>query len=163
MTPDQRSSFSDIFAWKVARGVLVATAKATPLAASSFHARGAGALSADLWLDVYSANALTRAAGGRAGPRAGPAPPRRLVVDVREFMSSLPAVLHRQLCADGVAGNFLDGTTLGKGGVRYVQHGGLCLETQGFPDAVNQPAFPSVLLQPQDTYRHEIVYRFYNV
>lgn len=24
------------------------------------------------------------------------APPRRLVVDVREFMSSLPAVLHRQ-------------------------------------------------------------------
>lgn len=52
---------------------------------------------------------------------------------------------------------------MGKGGVRYVQHAGLCLETQGFPNAINEPRFPSVVLQPQDTYRHEIVYRFYNV
>ncbi|GLC66509.1 hypothetical protein PLESTF_000438200 [Pleodorina starrii] len=63
---------------------------------------GGGALSADLWLDVYSANALTRAAGGRAAARGGglggggPGGPKRLVVDVREFMSSLPAVLHQK-------------------------------------------------------------------
>ncbi|GIL92347.1 hypothetical protein Vretifemale_19875, partial [Volvox reticuliferus] len=68
---------------------------------------GGGALSADLWLDVYSANALTRVAGGRAAAapaavaRAGgsgmsPTSPKRLVVDVREFMSSLPAVLHQK-------------------------------------------------------------------
>ncbi len=55
---------------------------------------GAGALSADMWLDLYSANALTRAAGGRV--RAAAPAPRRLVVDVREFMSSLPAVLHQK-------------------------------------------------------------------
>lgn len=61
------------------------------------------------------------------------------------------------------SGNFLDGGHVGKGGVRYVQHAGLCLETQGFPNAINEPRFPSVVLQPQDTYRHEIVYRFYNV
>ncbi|GLI60024.1 hypothetical protein VaNZ11_002089, partial [Volvox africanus] len=66
---------------------------------------GGGALSADLWLDVYGANALTRAAGGRAAAAAaaragggglGPTSPKRLVVDVREFMSSLPAVLHQK-------------------------------------------------------------------
>ncbi|GFR49035.1 hypothetical protein Agub_g11058, partial [Astrephomene gubernaculifera] len=60
-----------------------------------------GAVSADLWLDVYSANALTRAAGGRAagatrGSAASAATPRRLVVDVREFMSNLPAVLYNK-------------------------------------------------------------------
>ena len=49
----------------------------------------------------------------------------------------------------------------GKGGARYAQHSGLCLETQGFPNAVNEPRFPSVVVQPQDAYRHEVVYRFY--
>lgn len=66
-----------------------------------------GALNADLWLDVYSANALTRTAGGRsmqaaagAGP-VGPGGRGRLVVDVREFMSGLPAVLYKQVRAGG--------------------------------------------------------------
>ncbi len=53
----------------------------------------AGPSHADLWLDTYSLNALTRVAGGRGVARALP---RRLVVDVREFRSSLPAVLHQQ-------------------------------------------------------------------
>ena len=57
------------------------------------------------------------------------------------------------------SGNFLEGG-LGKGKAAYVKHQGLCLETQGFPDAINQPTFPSVLLQPDSTYEHEIVYRF---
>ncbi|KXZ52200.1 hypothetical protein GPECTOR_10g831 [Gonium pectorale] len=61
------------------------------------------------------------------------------------------------------SGNFLDGGSVGKGGVRYGKHAGLCLETQGFPDSINQPNFPSVVLQPQDTYRHELVYRFFNI
>ncbi|KAG2430642.1 hypothetical protein HYH02_013640 [Chlamydomonas schloesseri] len=61
------------------------------------------------------------------------------------------------------SGNFLDGSSVGKGGVRYGKHAGLCLETQGFPNAINEPKFPSIVLQPQDTYHHEIVYRFYNV
>lgn len=38
-------------------------------------------------------NAITRRAGGRRGERAVP---RRVVVDMREFMSSLPAVLHQR-------------------------------------------------------------------
>lgn len=37
-----------------------------------------------------------------------------------------------------------------------------CLqETQGFPNAVNEQKFPSVVLQPGSTYRHELVYKFH--
>lgn len=58
-------------------------------------------------------------------------------------------------------GNFLDGSIEGKAGVGHPKHAGLCLETQGFPNAVNEPGFPSVVLQPEDTYVHEVVYKFY--
>lgn len=37
---------------------------------------------------------------------------------------------------------------------------GVCLETQGFPDAPNQPAFPSILIGPGQTYRQRTIYRF---
>lgn len=57
-------------------------------------------------------------------------------------------------------GNFLDGTLTGKGGVKYERHFGFCLETQHFPDSVNQPSFPSIILQPGETYTHTIVHRF---
>jgi galactose mutarotase-like enzyme len=33
-------------------------------------------------------------------------------------------------------------------------------ETQGFPNAVNTPAFPPVVLRPRGTYKHDMVYRF---
>jgi aldose 1-epimerase len=57
-------------------------------------------------------------------------------------------------------GNFLDGSLMGKRGVVYRQHTGFCLETQHFPDAPNQPAFPSIILQPGQTYRQTTVHRF---
>jgi len=57
-------------------------------------------------------------------------------------------------------GNFLDGTLTGKAGVAYKQHSGLCLETQHFPDSINQPTFPTVVLQPGKTYKSTTVYRF---
>lgn len=59
------------------------------------------------------------------------------------------------------SGNFLDGTVTGKAGAAYGKHAGLCLETQGFPDAVNQPGFPSIVLRPPQEYRHVLVYRFF--
>lgn len=37
---------------------------------------------------------------------------------------------------------------------------GLCLEPQDYPDAPNQPAFPSAILRPGTPYRREISYRF---
>jgi aldose 1-epimerase len=57
-------------------------------------------------------------------------------------------------------GNFLDGTQVGKGGVNYPFRGGLCLETQHFPDSPNQPNFPSTLLVPGERHESETIYRF---
>ena len=37
---------------------------------------------------------------------------------------------------------------------------GLCLEAQGFPDAPNQPAFPSARLAPGDVYQQRTIYEF---
>lgn len=37
---------------------------------------------------------------------------------------------------------------------------GLCLEPHGFPDALNHPAFPSIMLCPGETYRHITTYSF---
>jgi aldose 1-epimerase len=56
--------------------------------------------------------------------------------------------------------NFLDGSLTGKRGVVYRQHSAFCLETQHYPDSVNQPKFPSTILRPGQTYRHTTVYRF---
>jgi aldose 1-epimerase len=58
-------------------------------------------------------------------------------------------------------GNFLeaDGSITGKGGRAYSQYGALCLETQHFPDAPNQPSFPSTVLRPGERYRHTTVHR----
>ncbi len=57
-------------------------------------------------------------------------------------------------------GNFLDGTAIGKSGHAYRQGDGIALEPQVFPDTPNQPAFGSARLNPGETYRNVIVYRF---
>ena len=51
------------------------------------------------------------------------------------------------------SGNFLDGRS-------FPKHGGFCLEPQDFPDAPNQPNFPSVVLRPGDVYRHRSAVQF---
>ncbi|XP_076931210.1 uncharacterized protein LOC143596280 [Bidens hawaiensis] len=48
----------------------------------------------------------------------------------------------------------------GKGGYVYQAHAGLCLETQGFPDAVNHPNFPSQIVNPGQTYKHRMLFTF---
>jgi len=58
------------------------------------------------------------------------------------------------------SGNFLDGTITGKRGVVYGKRSGFCLETQHFPDSVNHPSFPSVILRPGEVYRTETIYKF---
>lgn len=57
-------------------------------------------------------------------------------------------------------GNFLDGTITGKAGVAYQKHFGLCLETQHFPDSINHPNFPPIVLQPGRPFKSTTVYRF---
>ncbi len=57
-------------------------------------------------------------------------------------------------------GNYLDGSLVGHGGVRYAKRSGLCLETQHFPDSVNHPDFPSTILRPGETFESTTEYRF---
>ena len=59
------------------------------------------------------------------------------------------------------SGNFLNGTLKNtRGGVKYVKHAGLCLETQHFPDSPNQPVFPNTILKPGEIYQQITVYKF---
>jgi aldose 1-epimerase len=54
--------------------------------------------------------------------------------------------------------NGLDGSLACTGGVRPGRWSALCLEAQLFPDAPNQPAFPSARLDPGAVYQHTSVY-----
>ena len=56
-------------------------------------------------------------------------------------------------------GNYLAGER-GKGGALYGRHSAVCLEPQAWPNAINEPSFPSVVLRPGETYRHRIAYEF---
>lgn len=55
--------------------------------------------------------------------------------------------------------NYVNGIK-GKGGACYGKHSAACLETQGFPNAVNLPNFPSVIVPPGEKHRHTMLYEF---
>jgi aldose 1-epimerase len=55
--------------------------------------------------------------------------------------------------------NGLDGSIKGPNG-NYEQYAGFCLETQHFPDSVNQPKFPNVILRPGEKFESVTSYRF---
>ncbi len=57
-------------------------------------------------------------------------------------------------------GNVLDGKAIGRKGAAYQHRTALCLETENYPDAPNQPAFPSAVLKPGETYSHIMVHTF---
>jgi aldose 1-epimerase len=81
-------------------------------------------------------------------------------VRVREPRSRrIMEVLTTQPGVQFYTGNFLDGSLKGIGGA-YKKHYGFCLETQHFPDSVNQPKFPTTILEPGKTYHHTTIYRF---
>jgi aldose 1-epimerase len=57
-------------------------------------------------------------------------------------------------------GNFLDGSIRGRAGVVYKKQQGFCLEAQHYPDSVNHPNFPSIILEPGKTYTQTTIYKF---
>lgn len=59
-------------------------------------------------------------------------------------------------------GNFLEDpvVSLGKGGVKYKKHSGLCLETQYYPNSINTKHFPSPVLKAGEEYKHTTIYKF---
>ena len=57
-------------------------------------------------------------------------------------------------------GNFLDGTVKGKKGITYPQRASVCLETQHYPDSPNKSQWPSVILEPGQTYHSQCIFKF---
>ncbi len=57
------------------------------------------------------------------------------------------------------SGNYLDKDT-GKGKKIYDFRGAVCLETSGYPNAINTPSFPQVTLNPGDKYVSKTIYKF---
>ena len=89
---------------------------------------------------------------------------RRLQFAARVEEPETGRVLEVETTEPGIqlyTGNFLDGTIRNKqdSGV-YKRHSGFCLETQHYPDSVNQPEFPSVFLKPGEMFNSETVFRF---
>ena len=77
------------------------------------------------------------------------APESKIMMDV---FTDLPGV---QL----YTANFVGGQ-VGKGGVKYVNNGAFCLETQYFPNAINEPNFKRPITDVGETYQTKTIYRF---
>uniref|UniRef100_H2ZBA5 Aldose 1-epimerase n=1 Tax=Ciona savignyi TaxID=51511 RepID=H2ZBA5_CIOSA len=56
-------------------------------------------------------------------------------------------------------GNFLGGIH-GKHGVVYNKHTAICLETQNWPNAINNPKFPDSVCKPEEPYKHTAWFTF---
>ena len=68
-------------------------------------------------------------------------------------------VLTNNLGMQFYSGNFLN-NEIGKDGRVHFKRGALCLETQGFPNAVNQASFPSAILKVGETFKRRTTYSF---
>lgn len=55
--------------------------------------------------------------------------------------------------------NFIEGEK-GKHGFVHHKHGGVCLETEGYPDAPNHDDFPTCIVTPEKPYHEVTVYKF---
>ncbi len=86
-----------------------------------------------------------------------------LAFAARAYEPSSGRVLETWTTEPGVqlyTANWLDGKMKGVDGVTYVQHAGFCLETQHYPDSINKPTFPSVVLRPGQKFQSTTAFRF---
>ncbi|MCY2952316.1 MAG: galactose mutarotase [Planctomycetota bacterium] len=72
---------------------------------------------------------------------------------IMEVLTTQPAVM--LYTANGM-------NTKGRADAQYKNHAGLCLETQHSPDSINKPQFPTVILNPNQTYHQVTTFRFSN-
>ena len=87
--------------------------------------------------------------------------PLRWVASARGAQSAV----EMEVWTTEVGVQFYDGANVGRdvpglNGVTYGPHAGLCLEPQFWPDAPNQPNFPSSVLRPDAPYAQTTEYRF---
>ncbi|MBP3496502.1 MAG: galactose mutarotase [Alistipes sp.] len=70
-------------------------------------------------------------------------------------------LLTDQIALQFYSGNFFDGSYTGKYGKPLAFRESVVFESQRYPDAPNHDNFPSVVLRPEEQYRHTCIYRFY--
>ncbi len=69
-------------------------------------------------------------------------------------------ILSSQAGAMVYTGNWLEGgCPITKSGGRYKDYAGVAIECQNYPNAVNEPSFPSVVLQADELYCQKIVFK----
>jgi aldose 1-epimerase len=123
---------------------IVPTGAVAPVAGTPLDFRGGGRVLPDLDHNFIASGDGYRVVALLSEPRSG----RTL-----EVWSDQPGL-------QVYAGKYLDGSTSGHG-FRHQRHGGICLETQAFPNAINVPAWQNqVILRPGQTYRHRMAYAF---
>jgi aldose 1-epimerase len=91
--------------------------------------------------------------------------PRASVIAARlvEPTTGLGLEIHTtETCIQLYTGSALDGSHIGKSGRPYGQHAGICLECEGYPDAVNAPELDDIVLRPGEVRRNITVYSFFN-
>jgi aldose 1-epimerase len=99
----------------------------------------------------YDHNFVLRSKGGK------------LALAARAYDPKTGRVMEMYTTEPGVqlyTANFLDGKLKSKEGVPFKKHQAFCLEAQHFPDAVNHPDFPSIILRPGQTYKQTTMYKF---
>jgi aldose 1-epimerase len=135
---------------------LIPTGELAPVAGTAYDFRaptpiGARATQTGLVPAGYDTNfALDRSGDGLAHAATVRDPGSGRVLDV---FTTAPGI-------QVYTSNFLDGSLTGKSGHVYRQYGALCLEPQHFPNAINEPRFPSPVLRPGQVYEHTLEYRF---
>ena len=58
-------------------------------------------------------------------------------------------------------GNWMTGKFAGKNGKCYPMRSAFCLETQHYPDSINKPQYPTVVLRTGETFKSQTVFKFY--
>ncbi|MFT3903562.1 MAG: aldose epimerase family protein [Niabella sp.] len=57
-------------------------------------------------------------------------------------------------------GNWMTEKLVGKQGQRYPERAAVCFETQHYPDSINHPDYPSVILRPEEVFESRTTYKF---
>lgn len=57
-------------------------------------------------------------------------------------------------------GNWMTGNFEGKLGKRYPARSAVCFETQHFPDSINKPEYPSIILKPGEIFKSKTIHKF---
>lgn len=57
-------------------------------------------------------------------------------------------------------GNWMTGNFTAKKGNRYPERSAVCFETQHYPDSINKPDYPSVVLKPEEKFESKTSFKF---